>query len=114
VKPQRISRPDADQESSQAARAELEQAIADCDEARDNASDLADELRLANAELDAYRAGEVGEGEKRLVAANKRVLQLEGEVRRLEDRRNALMNENSELKREVKNLRKRLGVKANG
>ncbi|CAM2155495.1 ParB family transcriptional regulator, chromosome partitioning protein [Paraburkholderia tropica] len=89
-------------------------ALAERDEARENETNLADALAEAKAELDAYRAGEMGEGEKMLAAANRRVLSLEAEVRRLADRRDALMNENAQLKSEVKRLRKAQGLKANG
>jgi hypothetical protein len=104
----------ADEDSSSRLPTPLETAIADRDEARDHAGDLADELRIAKSELDAYRAAEIGEGEKHLIAANKRVLKLEDEVRYLTARRDALMDENAQLKREIKSLSRRLGIKANG
>lgn len=106
--------PVARKPSASIAQEALAAAIAERDEARDNETNLADALAEAKAELDAYRAGEMGEGEKMLAAANRRVLSLEAEVRRLADRRDALMNENAQLKSEVKRLRKAQGLKANG
>lgn len=94
--------------------AALDSAITERDEARESAAYLAEDLAEVRAELDAYRAAELGEGEQRLAAANKRILQLEQQVRSLEDRRDGLMNENAELKREVKRLRRGLGQVANG
>jgi hypothetical protein len=107
-------RANAAEESSPAKPTALEIVAAERDGALERVEDLQDELRISVAELEAYRAAEIGDGEKKLIAANKRALQLEGEIRRLEARRDALMNENAELKREVKSLRKRLGLKANG
>ncbi|WP_430230535.1 ParB N-terminal domain-containing protein [Paraburkholderia tropica] len=106
--------PVARKPSASIAQEALDAAIAERDEARENETNLADALAEAKAELDAYRAGEMGEGEKMLAAANRRVLSLEAEVRRLADRRDALMNENAQLKSEVKRLRKAQGLKANG
>ncbi|WP_264840504.1 hypothetical protein [Burkholderia cenocepacia] len=83
-------------------------------ELREQISSLADELDEARRELDAYHACEAGEGEKKLIGANKEISRLEGEIRRLQARRDDLMNENAELKKEVKRLRKQLGYKANG
>ncbi|WP_321944559.1 ParB/RepB/Spo0J family partition protein [Burkholderia cenocepacia] len=84
------------------------------DELRDQVSALADELEDARGELDAYRATEAGDGEKKLIEANKEIARLKSEIRRLQDRRDDLMNENAELKKEVKRLRKQMGYKANG
>jgi chromosome segregation ATPase len=116
VKPFSLSHSDEQSSAhhSAANKESIEAILAERDEAREQAADLATELAEAKAELDAFHAAEIGEGEKQLVAANRRVLKLEAEVRRLEDRRDALMNENAELKREVKRLRRGLGMKANG
>ncbi|EJO51060.1 ParB-like protein [Burkholderia multivorans CF2] len=84
------------------------------DELREQVSTLADELEEVRGELDAYRAAESGQGEAKLIEANKEIARLKGEIRRLQDRRDDLMNENAELKREVKRLRKQLGYRANG
>ncbi|WP_261541656.1 ParB/RepB/Spo0J family partition protein [Burkholderia multivorans] len=84
------------------------------DELREQVATLADELEEVRGELDAYRAAEAGEGETKLIEANKEIARLKGEIRRLQDRRDDLMNENAELKREVKRLRKQLGYRANG
>ncbi len=108
------SGPVARKPSAAIAEAALQDALAERDEARENETNLADALAEAKAELDAYRAGEMGEGEKQLAAANKRILALEAELRRVEDRRDSLMNENAQLKSEVKRLRKAQGLKANG
>ncbi|EEE06871.1 ParB N-terminal domain-containing protein [Burkholderia dolosa] len=84
------------------------------DELREQVSTLADELEEVRGELDAYRAAESGQGEAKLIEASKEIARLKGEIRRLQDRRDDLMNENAELKREVKRLRKQLGYRANG
>lgn len=84
------------------------------DELREQVATLADELEEVRGELDAYRAAESGQGEAKLIEASKEIARLKGEIRRLQDRRDDLMNENAELKREVKRLRKQLGYKANG
>ncbi|MGS0982071.1 ParB/RepB/Spo0J family partition protein [Burkholderia glumae] len=81
---------------------------------RETAQELAHDLEQANGELEAYRAAEAGEGERKLIEQQKEIARLKTEVRRLTDRRDSLMNENAELKREVKTLRRQLGRPARG
>jgi ParB-like chromosome segregation protein Spo0J len=107
VKPS--SRTDAVEDSSKQRPSPGEDATAsELNEARGNAADLAVELQLANAELESYRAGELGDGEAKLFEANKRVIKLEGEIRRLEMIRDGLMNDNAELKKQIKRLQRQL------
>lgn len=79
---------------------------------RDEAIDLLDDLKHTAAELqaevEAYRASERGEGDKVLAESNKRILKLEGEIRRLEAIRDDWMNKHSELLKEVKKLKRQL------
>lgn len=86
----------------------LELVTTERDELRDQLNDVATTARELEAEVDAYRAGEHGEGEAQLIEANKRVAKLEGEVRRLEVIRDGLMNDNAELKKQVKRLQRQL------
>ncbi|WP_186136134.1 ParB/RepB/Spo0J family partition protein [Burkholderia gladioli] len=81
---------------------------------RETAQELADDLEQANGELEVYRAAEAGEGERKLLEQQKEIVRLKAEVRRLTDRRDALMNENAQLKREVKSLSRKLGRSSRG
>jgi len=103
----------ADEDSSTGRRASdpsaLELVTAERDELREQLSDVATAAREIEAEVEAYRASWRGEGEKQLVEANKRIAKLEGEVRRLEIIRNGLMNDNAELKKQIKSLQRKLG-----
>jgi hypothetical protein len=92
-----------------AAPSPLELVTAERDELREQLSDVATAAREIEAEVEAYRASERGEGEKHLVEANKRIAKLEGEVRRLEIIRDGLMNDNAELKKQIKSLQRKLG-----
>ncbi|WP_257835070.1 ParB N-terminal domain-containing protein [Burkholderia glumae] len=87
---------------------------AELDTLRETVQELAHDLDQAKGELDAYRAAESGDGEKKLIEQQKEIARLKTEVRRLTDRRDSLMNENAELKREVKTLRRQLGRPARG
>ncbi|MEK6346381.1 MAG: ParB N-terminal domain-containing protein [Burkholderia sp.] len=81
---------------------------------RETAQELAHDLEQANGELEAYRAAEAGEGERKLIEQQKEIARLKAEVGRLTDRRDALMNENAQLKREVKSLSRKLGRPTHG
>ncbi|WP_334032772.1 ParB N-terminal domain-containing protein [Burkholderia gladioli] len=84
------------------------------DTLREAVQELAHELEQVTGELSAYRAAESGDGEKKLVEQQKEIARLKAEVRRLTDRRDSLMNENAELKREVKSLSRKIGRPARG
>jgi len=103
------SRVRAVEESSAQQRTLMESVISERDELREQLSDVATAARELEAEVEAYRASERGEGEKHLVEANKRIAKLEGEVRRLEIIRDGLMNDNAELKKQIKSLQRKLG-----
>ncbi|WP_186151017.1 ParB N-terminal domain-containing protein [Burkholderia gladioli] len=111
-----VKPPFREQEADQPQGAEPEPhpAAAEMESLRDTVQELAHELEQATGELSAYRAAESGEGEKKLLEQQKEIARLKTEVRRLTDRRDSLMNENAELKREVKTLRRQLGRPARG
>lgn len=75
-------------------------------EARDLIDDLQHTAAELQAEVEGYRASDRGEGEKALVEANKRVLKLEGEIRRLESIRDDWMNKYNEAAKEAKKWRR--------
>jgi hypothetical protein len=89
-----------------AAPSPLELVTAERDELREQLSDVATAARELEAEVEAYRASERGEGEKQLVEANKRIAKLEGEVRRLESIRDDWMNKHAEALKQIKRLQR--------
>ncbi|WP_186125065.1 ParB N-terminal domain-containing protein [Burkholderia gladioli] len=105
---------DSDQPQPQGAEPAPHPAAAELESLRDTVQELAHELEQATDELSAYRAAESGEGEKKLLEQQKEIARLKTEVRRLTDRRDSLMNENAELKREVKSLSRKLGRPTRG
>jgi hypothetical protein len=86
----------------------LEIVTGERDELREQLNDVATTARELEAEVEAYRAGERGEGEKHLVEANQRVAKLEGEVRRLEAIRDDWMNKHAEALKQIKRLQRQL------
>lgn len=86
----------------------LEIAISERDEARDQLADLAHTARELELQVDAYRAGETGDGEQKLLEANQKIAKLEAECRRLESIRNDWMNKHAEALKEIKKLQRRL------
>jgi hypothetical protein len=86
----------------------LEIAISERDDAREQLSDLAQTARDLELQVDAYRAGETGDGEKKLLEANQRIAKLEAECRRLESIRDDWMNKHAEALKEIKKLQRRL------
>jgi hypothetical protein len=91
-----------------AAPSPLEIVIGERDELRDQLNDVATTARELEAEVEAYRAGERGEGEKQLVEANQRIAKLEGEIRRLEAIRDDWMNKHAEALKQIKRLQRQL------
>ncbi|MCM2544867.1 ParB N-terminal domain-containing protein [Burkholderia glumae] len=103
------------EESSQGvANPETPDNPSELDTLREAVQELAHELEQVTGELSAYRAAESGDGEKKLVEQQKEIARLKTEVRRLTERRDSLMNENAELKREVKSLSRKIGRPARG
>ncbi|WP_250533499.1 hypothetical protein [Caballeronia sp. AZ10_KS36] len=109
---QPFSLPHSDEQSSprqprkeDASLAEAESIILDL---RDQLADVSQAARDLELELEAYRSAETGEGEKKLIEANKRVAKLEAECRRLETIRDDWMNKHAEALKEIKRLKRQL------
>jgi len=102
------SRVDPVEDSSKVAPSQLDVVISECAELRSQLSDVATTARELEAEVEAYRAGERGEGEKQLVEANKRIAKLESEIRRLEAIRDDWMNKHAEALKQIKRLQRQL------
>ncbi|MBB2999672.1 hypothetical protein FHX57_002003 [Paraburkholderia tropica] len=100
--------PVARKPSSAIAQEALESAIAERDDARDQLADLAHTARDLELQVEAYRAGEIGEGEQKLLEANQKIAKLEAECRRLESIRDDWMNKHAEALKEIKKLQRRL------
>jgi hypothetical protein len=77
-------------------------------ELREQLADVGQAARDLELELEAYRAAETGEGEKKLIEANKRIAKLEAECRRLESIRDDWMNKHAEALKEIKRLKRQL------
>jgi chromosome segregation ATPase len=86
----------------------LEIVTGERDELREQLNDVATTARELEAEVEAYRAGDRGEGEKQLVEANQRIAKLEGEIRRLEAIRDDWMNKHAEALKQIKRLQRQL------
>lgn len=86
----------------------LEIAISERDDAREQLSDLAETARDLELQVEAYRAGETGDGEQKLLEANQKIAKLEAECRRLESIRDDWMNKHAEALKEIKRLQRRL------
>ncbi|SAK88679.1 hypothetical protein AWB77_04810 [Caballeronia fortuita] len=109
---QPFSLPHSDEQSSprlprkeDASLAEAQSIISDL---REQLADVSQAARDLELELDAYRSGETGEGEKKLIEANKRIAKLEAECRRLETIRDDWMNKHAEALKEIKRLKRQL------
>lgn len=102
------SRVNAVEDSSTQGPTPIELVTADRDELRDQLNDVAATASELQAEVEAYRAGERGDGEKQLVEANKRITKLEGEIRRLEAIRDDWMNKHAEALKQIKRLQRQL------
>jgi uncharacterized small protein (DUF1192 family) len=98
----------ADEDSSPANPSPLEIVTGERDELREQLNDVATTARELEAEVEAYRAGDRGEGEKQLVEANQRIAKLEGEIRRLEAIRDDWMNKHAEALKQIKRLQRQL------